>query len=1086
MKQIWMRLIVLLAVSFSALSAEEVQVREAPVSFPAYRLGEPERLPVWKPRFGRIYPYTMQDKLTDIREPRTYHGLWLENEYVRALVLPQIGGRLHGAWDKSRNYPFIFDQRTIKPALVGMSGAWISGGIEWNFPDGHRVSGFRDSDWRITVNADGSKTVWTGEIEHIYGMRWSAGNTVHPGRTWIETRVRLFNCTPVPQAYLYWADCAVRGTPQFTAVIPGEIATGHGKHKFYRWPLDNGVDLRKWENAPGGTSYFAWDSESEYFGSWSPEERGGLAHWADHQIVRGKKLWFCGTSPAGRLWEVVLTDNDLPLVEPQAGAYSDNQPDYHWLMPGETKVFSHYWFPVADIGLWAYANLEGALALEPEGKKVRIGWSPTGMNEKARGVLTAAGETIFSRGIDASPAAPFLERVNTPREADLYSYRLAVLSSRGDTLLAFSHPRPLTPPLPEPEPPFPAPEIVESPEKLYLMGDHLERFRDHERALEYYREALKRDAGDLRTNIALGLMLLKQGLYPEAQKHFETALRREPWSGAANYYRGLACLRLGDSAGAEKYLNRSAYDQAWYAAAQFELAQLICSNGKLAQALEHIQRSIQGNGDNAQAWAVKALILNRMGCHAEALAAADSIQQADRLDLLSLAERGKVLAGLGRRSEAEAATDSLLALTRLDSDNHLELALRYARCGSFADAAGALEVLAKAVDSVTVSPLVYYYLARYKQLEGKEQAAEEYLALAAQAPLDYCFPSRLETIPVLEWAIGRNPRDARALYLLGTLYFSLNRVEESIAALQKSTALDKSNAIAWRNLGYALAQRKELGGACAAYEAALAADSTLPLAILELDRVYFDLSRSETERLAFLERHRGQALRSDPLIKRLISLYVQLGRYDQALEMLSSHRFHSWEGGYGVHLYWVESQIRKGDSYFEAGDYAKALERYRLALTYPDNLEVKEQPHTIHARKLYKIGLAQEALKKRKDAKAVFEKVAGESPAPGDPFQYFRGKALEKLGRNTEAQEVFKGMLAYLDRGGAAEETHGPGQTESEAELTDKRKALSHFKRSLALEGLGRNGEADEEREAALKLDPEVVLSAFCPPEAGW
>ena len=443
MKQIWMRLIVLLAVSFSALSAEEVQVREAPVSFPAYRLGEPERLPVWKPRFGRIYPYTMQDKLTDIREPRTYRGLWLENEYVRALVLPRIGGRLHGAWDKSRDYPFIFDQRTIKPALVGMSGAWISGGIEWNFPDGHRVSGFRDSDWRVVANADGSKTVWTGEIEHIYGMRWSAGNTVHPGRTWIETRVRLFNCTPVPQAYLYWADCAVRGTPQFTAVIPGEIATGHGKHKFYRWPLDNGVDLRKWENAPGGTSYFAWDSESDYFGSWSPEERGGLAHWADHQIVRGKKLWFCGTSPAGRLWEVVLTDNDLPLVEPQAGAYSDNQPDYHWLMPGETKVFSHYWFPVADIGLWAYANLEGALALEPEGKKVRIGWSPTGMNEKARGVLTAAGETIFSRVIDASPAAPFLERVNTPREADLYSYRLAVLSSRGDTLLAFSHPRPL-------------------------------------------------------------------------------------------------------------------------------------------------------------------------------------------------------------------------------------------------------------------------------------------------------------------------------------------------------------------------------------------------------------------------------------------------------------------------------------------------------------------------------------------------------------------------------------------------------------------------------------------------------------------
>ena len=1086
MIKIWLPLICLLAGLYSAPYAAEVKAWEAPVSFPTYRLGEPERLPVWKPRFGGIYPYTMQDKLADIKEPVTYRGLWLENEYVRALVLPRIGGRLHGAWDKSRDYPFIFDQRTIKPALVGMSGAWISGGIEWNFPDGHRVSGFRDSDWRVVANADGSKTVWTGEIEHIYGMRWSVGNTVHPGRTWIETRVRLFNCTPVPQAYLYWADCAVRGTPEFTAVIPGGVATGHSKHKFYRWPGDNGLDLRKWKNAPGGTSYFAWDSQSDYFGSWSPEERGGMAHWADHHIVRGKKLWFCGTSPAGRLWEVVLTDNDLPLVEPQAGAYSDNQPDYHWIMPGETKIFSHFWFPVADIGRWDYANLEGALALEPEGKTVRIGWSPTGMNEKARVVLTANSMEIFSQVIDASPAAAFLERVNAPRAADHYSYYLAVLSSRGDTLLAFSHPRPLNPPLPEPEPPFPPPSKVESVEKLYLIGDHLERFRDQEHALGYYREALNRDPGDLRTNIALGLTLFKQGQYPEARQHFDTALKREAWSGAAHYYRGLALLRQGDLPGAGKALGRSTYDQEWYAAAQFELAQMSCAQGKLDKALEHIERSIQGNADNAQAWAVKALILNRLGRHAEALETADKIQQADRLDFLSLAERARALASLGREVEYEAARDTLLALTRLESDNHLELALRYGRCGSFADAAGALEILTEAADTVTVSPLAFYYLARYEQLAGKDKAAENYQARAAQATLDYCFPSRLETIPVLEWAIGRNPRDARAQYLLGTLLFSLDRVEESIETLKKSTALDKSNAIAWRNLGYALVRTGDLDNACAAYEAALAADSTLPLAILELDRVYCDLGRSNEARLAFLERQRGQALRSDPLIKRLISLYVQLGRYDQALEALSGHRFHSWEGGYGVHLYWVESQIRKGDSYFEAGEYEKALERYRLALAYPDNLEVKEQPRTIHGRKLYKIGLALEALKRRKEAKAVFEQVAGESPSPGDPFQYFRGKALEKLGRGREAQEVFSGMLAVLDQGGETGEEHAPGQTESSARLEDKRKALVHFKRSLALEGLGDNVEAEAERDTALKLDPEVVLSAFCPPEAGW
>ncbi|MEA1997348.1 MAG: DUF5107 domain-containing protein, partial [Gemmatimonadota bacterium] len=359
-------MVILLGVAVSSARPEGVKIYEEPITLPTYRIGRPEMMPFWRARFGGIYPYTMLNKLTDDKYDRTYNGLWLENEYLKVLLLPEIGGRVHSAQDKTSGFQFIFDQRTVKPSLVGRAGAWISGGVEWNFPDGHRVSCFRHADWRLVENPDGSRTVWTGEIERIFGMRWSVGVTVHPGRTWVEGRVRLYNCTPYPHSFLWWANCGVRGSPEFQAVIPGEIATGHGKHNFFRWPVHNGVDLRYWKNAPGGTSLFAWDSESDYFGFYSPENNAGMVHWADHHIVRGKKLWFCGTSPAGRLWEVVLTDNDAPLVEPQAGAYSDNQPDYLWIMPGETKVFSHFWFPVRDIGVWDYASLEGAVTLRLE------------------------------------------------------------------------------------------------------------------------------------------------------------------------------------------------------------------------------------------------------------------------------------------------------------------------------------------------------------------------------------------------------------------------------------------------------------------------------------------------------------------------------------------------------------------------------------------------------------------------------------------------------------------------------------------------------------------------------------------------
>ncbi|GAI88691.1 unnamed protein product, partial [marine sediment metagenome] len=231
---------------------------------------EPEIMPDWD---VRCYPYPMLDRITNEKYNRTYRALWVENEYVKALVLPEIGGRLHGAQDKTNGYQFLYDQTVIKPGLIGLTGAWISGGVEWNFPDGHRASGFRDTDWRLVENPDGSKTAWVGEIDRITGMRWSIGTTVHPGRNWVETKVRLFNCTPYVHRFQYWATSAVRATHNYQAVIPGELMTGHGKHGYFHWPVNNGVDITYWKNIPGASSFFAVESESDYFGGYSPEEQ---------------------------------------------------------------------------------------------------------------------------------------------------------------------------------------------------------------------------------------------------------------------------------------------------------------------------------------------------------------------------------------------------------------------------------------------------------------------------------------------------------------------------------------------------------------------------------------------------------------------------------------------------------------------------------------------------------------------------------------------------------------------------------------------------------------------------------------------
>ncbi|MBW7997107.1 MAG: DUF5107 domain-containing protein [Candidatus Glassbacteria bacterium] len=1065
-------LIVILAVSGARA---EVRVYQEPLTLPTYRIGAPEVMPYW----NRIYPYTMYEKLTDEKYDRIYTALYVENEWVKALVLPEIGGRLHGAQDKTNGYQFLYNQTTIKPGLVGMAGAWISGGVEWNFPHGHRPSGFRDTDYRLVENPDGSKTAWTGEFDRIYGMRWAVGTTVHPGRNWVETKVRLYNSTPYAHSFQMWSTAAVRTPQEYMAVIPGEIVTGHGKHSFFHWPVHDGKDIRYWKNIARASSFFAWESDKPYFGGWSPEEKAGMAHVADPHIVRGKKLWTWGTAPSGRIWEQILTDGDLAYFEPQAGAYSDNQPDYHWILPGETKVFSHFWIPVRDIGAWDYANLEGSLNLELDGGKVKFGWSPTGVNKSARIVITGTDGELFRKTVDTDPGTPFIGEVKAGGNKDLYDLRMIVLSPGGDTLLSFQHPRPENPPLPGPNPEPADPEDVASVDQLFITGDYYEMFRNKHRALEYYEEVLKRDRGDVRTNTALGLSKLKQGFYNQALEHFDRALDRYPDMGKARYYKGMAHLGKGELELAEKHLNRAGYDLTYYAAAHFELAQLTASLGRYERALEHIDRSINGNGDNVQAWAVKALILNRLGRHDEALAVAEEAQVMDPMDLLSLCEKGYALSSQDKSWQVDQVKEDVLKLTRRDSENHLEIAIRYARCGQYDLAALVLNVLKES--AADVSPMVDYYLAYYNHKLRDKYAADGALSQAATGDPTYVFPNRLESFPVLNWALEQKPDDGRAQYYLGNLLRSRDRLDESLAMWEKSVRNDPANVVAWRNIGQVYMDKGDLEKAENAYQSAVKADPKAAMAVEELGRVFQKQGKSNSMRITFLENHKTAVNYRDPLLKRLISMYVQEGRYDDALAYLQDHHFHSWEGRYDVHQYWVESNLGKGDNFYARGDYEGALKHYELSLTYPFNLEVASQPRTVNARKEFKVAQALEKLGRKSEAGKFYQKVADYDISADNAYQYYRGKALEALGRNGDARKVYEQMLAAVENA-----TEQPRRMSSHFDPGRNHEAIRMFKRSLALEGLGLSSEAETQRNQAVEGDPIVALRAFSPPRAGW
>ncbi len=338
---------------------------------------------------------------------------------------------------------------------------------------------------------------------------------------------------------------------------------------------------------------------------------------------------------------------------------------------------------------------------------------------------------------------------------------------------------------------------------------------------------------------------------------------------------------------------------------------------------------------------------------------------------------------------------------------------------------------------------------------------------------------------MLAWAAEADPADGLACHLLACLCLSRERQGEACRWWERAVERDPGLVIAWRNLGWLYRAAGELERARAAYEQALELDPRQArLCLLERDALYAELGLTVAERLAALERQRELALSHGMIARRLVALLVRAGRYPEALELLSGYHFHSWEGRYDVHQYWVESRLRQGARELEAGRVKQALEHFRLSLTYPENLEVAEYPGTVCSRQRYWLGRALEAAGRMEEARAEYQRAQAGESCPSDASWHFRARALERLGRSAEAQAVYHRMLESLEREGVPPEEYlvdgvdmDPGRN---------LEAIACYRRSLALEGLGREEEALRWRQEALRLDPLAEQRAFSPPRAGW
>jgi len=1078
-----------------AAARGQVKAWEGTIFIPTYEVGPAEPNPIffsgraYQGAKGPIYPYPLLDKLSDVKRDKAYRIRYLENDFVRIGVLPEVGGRIFEAVDKTNGYDFVYRQHVVKPALIGMLGAWISGGVEWNIPHHHRATTFMPVDSIIEWGADGSATVWVGEIELRHRMKWLVGLSLRPDSSVLEVTTKVFNRTPFAHSMLAFANVAVHANEKYQILFPPstEIATFHGKNQFARWPLSSevfngqnytkGVDVSWWKSHLTPTSFFAFEAEEDFLGGYDHGRKAGVAFVGDHNVVPGKKLWTWGTGSEGKTWEKILTDADGPYLELMIGAWSDNQPDYSWIQPGEARTVTQFWYPIRGLGGLKNANRDAACNLEVAGGKAKIAFNTTSKNHGARGVLKAGDSIVLEDTFDIGPGAPYEKEVTLPSGRDEKALRLALYAADGRELVRYAPRAKKMGPLPPPVTPPAAPRDIPTNEELYLTGLRLEQF--HNPALEpypYYEEALRRDPSDVRVNTAMAGLYLKRGMYAEAEERLRAALARptfnytRPKDGEAHYYLGVACRRLGKTKEAEDAFERAAWSPAWRAVSFHELAEMASTGGDFAKALDFLERALGADARNLNTLNLKAAVLRRLGMTEDAASVVTAVRRADPLDFWSLHELYLLQVSEGDAASARESFAALDALLDGSVPNLLELAMDYANCGFWKEAAAVLgpRVLE---GRLAANPLPAYAFAYVLDKTGQKENALKILRQAAALAPDYVFPFELEFIDILEWVRETNPSDGRASYYLGNLLFDL-QPERAMSAWEKARTLDPAFSVVHRNLGLAYARVKnDLPAAVASLELALAANRKDARLYYELDLLYEATGVDPAARLACLEKNHDIVSGNDNSLAREIGLLLLTGRAERALELLRTHHFHVGEGGGEIHGLWVEANIAAGRRQLERRSYRRALDSFMNALSYPENLDVGPPSSGPGSPKIFfDIGLAHEHLGNGAEAAASYGKAAAFRPGFSEQT-YYLGLALMKLGRDSEAVGQFESLVRRaresLETASAMDFFEKFGERQS----ASVRQANLHFLAGLGLAGQRKDLEAAAEFEKTLALD---------------
>jgi tetratricopeptide (TPR) repeat protein len=1050
-----------------AAHAQSVRDWQGTLTIPTYELGAPDPNPPFalvNPH--PVYPYPMLDELSDRRVPKTYRAIYLENQYLKITILPELGGHIYSVYDKLNQREMLYRNRVIKYGLVGPRGAWIAGGMEFSFPFAHTTDTVSTVASALHQNDDGSATAVIGAVDWVSQMYWQIAITLRPDTARLEEEVILFNATPLNHLYLFWTNTAVPASDDMQYIYPMRETISDDPFAIVQsWPTWEGVDQSWYKNDPSAMAIFARDVHRDFFGVYYHQSNYGVVHVSDFRQDPGKKVWSWGTSRSGRIWDTILSDEDGPYNEIQSGRFA-TQGYREFMEPHRVEQWTEYWYPVSGLdGGFVEATSDvainvnfAALGTGSSPGEVKLLLSPVA-NIRNGTVTVSLGDTLLRKipNVQLSPLHPAIYTIPVPDlDRARKELRVKMTSNAGDVLLDWSAAAPvdgntdLVSSVGKPEQ-TPITITAETPiEQLYLQGVFLQKRGDTEGARKIYKQVLERDPGYVPALLQEAFYDYRAADFASAEDFINRASQRENENPMVAYAAGLVYRAEGRlSLASNAFWTAIHYDPPSapglsLSVNYLELGEIALREGKYANATDLLQQAIDHNPSDAVALADLA-VAQRLSGHAHA-AAATSMKASQQMPLLpyALGEHWLDTAAAGSRV-GDAWTHTIAS----DQQNYLAIAAWYHGLGAWESSDAVLRTAIATLPAHSLSPMVYYYLASNSWQRGDQQQATQFAATASSLPIAQVFPASTTDAAVLREAVDRNPQDAHAKYALGNFLFAHARYEEAAALWSAALVHNFENPVLLRNLGvYEWRVKSNLTAAASYYARAIALSPKDYRLYEALDEIYEEAGNPAARAKLFQDAP-ADVLDRDTIRARHALYFIEQFEPDQAIALLVNHRFKPWEGGVVIHSMYVRANIQKGRKALTAHNPAEAAEDFNKAMEYPEDLGTGRPAQPELSEQLYWLGVALTTQGKTAEATKAWQ-TAARGSAKADVFSAL---AYRRLEQNDRAQQMLQQCIEAASRPGAvADDFYLAGL--AHRVQGDKDQAKENFDHALALDPL--------------------------------